>query len=775
MVIHCPKCLRKLPESGSTVDAPAFCMFCGQKLRSTDSGTTKPVMPDPSDAFRYGGASGGETMAFTPASAGSDDSPNDTSLTEASADASGTTINSIAGFVFRRFLGAGGMGTVYEAEAEASGQRVAIKLLAARLATNPSSVERFRQEGRVASQIMHPRCVFVLRADTEAGRPYIIMELMPGQTLKDMVDQKGPLHFSSASDRILDVIDGLVEAHRLGVIHRDVKPSNCFLTEDDRVKIGDFGLSKSLTTEGEEEANGKQLTSSGTFLGTVMYASPEQIRGEPVSYDSDVYAVCGTLYYLLTGKAPFQHESLTASLAKAVSEPPPPIRDKFPSVPKELERVVVRGLDRDRTRRYQTLTELRDALVDLQIEKQKPARPRAIILAYLIDSLLLTIATLPLEVLRQTLTAESIFTPRNSMISADFAYNTLPTMLLTGLYFTLGEGLFATTIGKRLLRLRVYRLGEVGPPGLLYAGIRFVVFWGLWLVVYTAPEWGLESLGSAGVVIGGAFSVLGIAALCLQFRGTAKGWRGPHDYAAGTRVVQRPRPPHRPRLVSRFANPLDRLQPTSGPMLPIVGSFTISGKLCDLPDGGEVWSGDDRSLGRRILLRLLPPGVNDIEALDQATETQRPTRLRTIGHGAYGATTTTGNLERRAWMAYVAPAGAPLLDVVSKETPLKWIDARTVLEQLTDELITQTEAGEFQPACIEQVWVEPSGRLQLLDFPLPSGRRGTLKPENTCPADDASKGNHATPWPDCKPRSHRTRHASPRSCFTPTSLSTYHG
>src|SRR5262249_34153618 len=150
-------------------------------------------------------------------------------------------------------------------------------------ATSREAVERFRQEGRLASMVAHPRCVFVYAADEDAGRPYIVMELMPGDTLHDYLEKRGPLPPHEAVAKILDVIDGLLEAHQLGVVHRDVKPSNCFLEADGRVKIGDFGLSKSLVS-------GSNLTRTGAFLGTPLFASPEQVRGEPVDPQSDVYS-----------------------------------------------------------------------------------------------------------------------------------------------------------------------------------------------------------------------------------------------------------------------------------------------------------------------------------------------------------------------------------------------------------------------------------------------------------------------------------------------------
>ncbi|HUR55549.1 MAG TPA: serine/threonine-protein kinase, partial [Gemmataceae bacterium] len=372
MAISCPRCLRTLPAD----DAPAFCMHCGQKLRADTLTFDKPIA-QPQAEMR--------TASF--------ESPS-TDATERE-PAPEPAPREVGGYRLLKFIGAGGMGTVYEAESE-SGSRVALKLLSSRLASNPSSVERFKQEGRLASQLSHPRCVFVLAADTDAGRPYIVMELMPGRTLKDLVDQRGPLPPNEAVQHILDAIAGLAEAHRLGVLHRDVKPSNCFLTTDGRVKVGDFGLSKSLVGSRDH-----QLTQSGAFLGTVLFASPEQIRGEALDYSSDVYSVCATLYYLLCGEAPYQHESVTAALAKAISEPPPPIRSKRPEVSRALERVIMTGLERDRARRFETLDDLLDALTALLPEKQSPARPRLLAGAYLLDLLVLFLLVVtPLEVLQ---------------------------------------------------------------------------------------------------------------------------------------------------------------------------------------------------------------------------------------------------------------------------------------------------------------------------------------------------------------------------------------
>ena len=190
------------------------------------------------------------------------------------------------------------MGTVHEAEDSRTGRKVAIKIIAPGYVESQGAVDRFRQEGRLASALAHPRCVFVLEADEDDdGRPFIAMELMTGDTLQDLVEKGGPLAVGDAVAKILDVVEGLREAHRLGLIHRDVKPSNCFLDSDGRVKVGDFGLSKS-------QVSSANLTRTGAFLGTPLYASPEQVKVEPLDGRTDVYSSAATLFFLLTAGLP---------------------------------------------------------------------------------------------------------------------------------------------------------------------------------------------------------------------------------------------------------------------------------------------------------------------------------------------------------------------------------------------------------------------------------------------------------------------------------------
>src|SRR5262249_2069397 len=234
MQLICPHCSRILDFAG---ERPVFCAYCGRPLRYLSEEQT--------------GACNHEAATLPPTP-----SRNEIELV--------ASPQTVGGYRLIERIGTGGMGVVYVAEEIASGRKVAVKLISPEFATSAEAVERFRQEGRLASMIAHPRCVFVVAADEEEGRPYIVMELMSGTTLQDLVKKNGPLPVEEAVAKILDVIDGLQGAHRLGVIHRDVKPSNCFLEPDGRVKIGDFGLSKSLVRD-------LHLTRTGDFMGTPVY------------------------------------------------------------------------------------------------------------------------------------------------------------------------------------------------------------------------------------------------------------------------------------------------------------------------------------------------------------------------------------------------------------------------------------------------------------------------------------------------------------------------
>lgn len=600
-------------------------------------------------------------------------------------------LSQIGEYRILNLLGAGGMGRVFAAEPIAGGSPVAVKILSSKLMANPVSVERFRQEGRLAAQIAHPRCVFVLGADADRGRPYIVMELMPGDTLKDLVDKKGPLSPAEAIRLTLDVIDGLMEAHRLGVVHRDIKPSNCFMVPDGRVKIGDFGLSKSLGSD-------TQLTQSGAFLGTILFASPEQIRGEPVDFASDVYSLGATLFYLLTGRAPFQHENPTAVLAKIISEDPPSLREINRNLPSDLTQVVQKSLERDRSRRFANLAEFKSALVALIPEQLTFGGMGIRIGAYVLDEILVRLLLIaPVQIALTTMTefellAESI------------------TLSMFALYFMITEGLFGRSLGKAILRLKVCRQGTTMPPGFRLAAIRTIVFSLLFTLTFLQIPLVFEKL-AAGRSIASLFLNLvpfgvGLAILVVPMR-TRNDFRGLHELLSSTCVMRLPLRPGKIRLKPSRVDRLAEIprRPTRFPET--IGSYSIQRAMKSENDWIAI--GEDPSLGRAVLLHLTSPAQKEHKA-----PLGRPGRLWFLG---------TGNMsfagESFRWNAYVAPVGSPLVDAVDRKEPVRWPEARPIIEQLTEELLLAEQNGTLpKPTSLEQIWVQSDGRVQLMEFPL---------------------------------------------------------
>ncbi len=240
-------------------------------------------------------------------------------VTGSDATPSGGRAGLAAGAVFGGYrilsvLGRGGMGVVYAAEEIESGRRLALKVLEQRFADERHR-ERFAREGRLAASIDHPHSVFVFGAGEADGRPFIAMELMQG-TLAERIASAGAMPVAAAVDTTLQLLAGLEAAHRVGVLHRDVKPSNCFVDADGVVKIGDFGISRSTSAPDATAAT------RGVISATPMYASPEQLRGETVDVRSDLYSLGATLYELVTGRRPFDADDLMTLLMRVASDLP---------------------------------------------------------------------------------------------------------------------------------------------------------------------------------------------------------------------------------------------------------------------------------------------------------------------------------------------------------------------------------------------------------------------------------------------------------------------
>ncbi|MFO1064043.1 MAG: protein kinase [Pirellulales bacterium] len=597
------------------------------------------------------------------------------------------SVQVVAGYRLDRLLGEGGMGRVFKG-VDGNGRAVAIKLLSPKLACSDEALQRFKQEGYIASQINHPHCVFVHGVDEERGVPFIAMELMTGRTLKDLVTAQGPLPYKEAVRLILQCIDGLIEAHRQGMIHRDIKPANCYLDEERNVKIGDFGLARSLVDDSE-------LTRTGAFLGTPLFASPEQLLGQPIDERSDIYSLSATLYYLLAGRAPFESPNAAQVIAKIASSEPPRLRDEGIEIPSRLESIVRKGLERDRSRRYESFAQMRADLLPLVAGGQERASLVVRWLALVVDGTTCSALNGLFALLGYSLTGYTILSHPAAVLGFSAAV-----MLC---YFVLQEWLFGTTLGKSLFRLRVVDAETGDRPrfkqALLRTGIYLAAFDLLKMAMLIFIEIEAESPSSVWFAIGAeANQLLAVGLL------TATWWKLrrrqlTHEWLSRTATCYvQSRQVHKAAVIE-----LPEWEPATEPAPEVpetLGRFEVIGRLPTRD--GLVWLlGHDRALDRDVWIRARSRGQSPIS--DSRKHCKRPIRMRLIESGRDGAV---------EWDAFLAPNGVPIARCIEGGTVLPWSMTLSIFRQLIEE---RQHVGpcRFNESdwCTKRLWIDSSGRL----------------------------------------------------------------
>jgi non-specific serine/threonine protein kinase len=283
-----------------------------------------------------------------------------------------------------RPLGRGGMGVVYEAEDSRLGRRVAVKFLPPELARDPQALERFQREARAASALNHPNICTVYGIEQHEHEHFIVLELLEGETLAARL---GHQRFETAEilDTAIQIADALESAHAKAIVHRDIKPANVFVNPRGQVKILDFGLAKiaggsagpaPLGSDGETRV-GHDLTSAGTALGTVSYMSPEQARGLPTDARTDLFSLGTVIYQMTTGALPFPGDTSAVIFDAILNRAPVPLSQIAPVAPPDLGRILDKALDKERSLRYQTATDLKTDLIRLKRTLDSGARSAA--------------------------------------------------------------------------------------------------------------------------------------------------------------------------------------------------------------------------------------------------------------------------------------------------------------------------------------------------------------------------------------------------------------
>ncbi len=254
-------------------------------------------------------------------------------------------------YKIKSLLGEGGMAEVYLAEDLITRKEVAVKIIKEDTMKNPVNLTRFEREARAAASLNHQNIVRVINIGTYEGKPYMVNELIKGQTLRNVLNVRGKFSVLEACDIMYQLCSAVIHAHQHGVIHRDIKPQNVYITGDSTVKLGDFGIATFQ--------NASKVTRSEVVVGSVHYLAPEISQGNPASVKSDIYALGITFFELLTGKVPFDDESPVTVALKHIKDKMPSVRKFNPKVPQCIEKIINKACDKNPASRYKSAFEMR--------------------------------------------------------------------------------------------------------------------------------------------------------------------------------------------------------------------------------------------------------------------------------------------------------------------------------------------------------------------------------------------------------------------------------
>ena len=601
------------------------------------------------------------------------------------------------GYTIVRPIGKGGMGQVYEAEELDSGRRIALKLLSRGLGDDEER-ERFLREGRLAASLSHPNCVYVFGTDEIQGFPVIAMELVPEGTLKDLVVPGSPMTAAAAVDAVLQVIGGLDAAASIGILHRDVKPSNCFVHRDGRVLVGDFGLSVAAAGRGH---------APGTILGTPGFASPEQLRGDPLDVRSDIYSVGATLFYLLAGRPPFDDRNTTDLLTKVASEPAPSLTVLRPDLPRRLALVVSRCLAKAPQERHADYAALTAALVPFSSARLKHAPLVRRSLAGWIDS---NIVAIPTVVVIRLLGLQA-YSP--SHVGGAALTCAIAATVMT-LYYGLLEGRWGATAGKALFGLRVVDSDLVAPgiPRGIRRALAFSIPAQTAVLIVRMAFMTAEPRFVPRFV--DAVAVLVYLAILFSTARRSSGFLAIHDRFSRTRVVKRRahvEARQRAARAVREEQPPFESDVRIGPYLvPSAASADAAAVMPATGAGALIIEGFDDRLHRRVWIEMLPPGSAALSA--GRRDLDRATRVRWLGGRRDG---------RECWDAYEAVDGVPIDEAASSPAP--WSRVRHWIADLSREIAAALADGSLPPLTSDAVWIGHDDRARLLEW---SRRGGTL-------------------------------------------------